>query len=271
MSLVMVEQGHLTLAKAVANETFYLAWGGIPVGIPTVFATIDWGTNGSSVYLKTAVDDVAARGVILTVYFQTAAGVYVAEKITLNATDSSIPVHGTKACKIPMAVSTPSAIASLRVMNAAEDVSATIAMPTVDLYGEIASWLVQDIPPLIDMDIDQLFMEHGRRLYSAQAYAFEDAVNGTIDANNTKWSLTAAPTRHLYLQFKFDSNDSPAAIVYQLAVFMNSVMLPNLPIGQKYFVPGEVADPGSIFMAENVQPIARNNATREMFEYIITF
>jgi len=271
MSLVMVNAGHLTLAKAVANETFYLAWGGIPNGIDQTYVNTIWATNGEVVQLRTTIDVPAARGAVITCYFQNAAGVYVTEKITLHDTDTTTPVQGTKACKIFMAAKTSVAIDSLIVENAAETLCAEVLMNAADIYGDITIWSISDAPPLIDMDIDELYQEFGRRRFTAQTYAYEDPINGTIDANETKWSLTETPTRHLYLQFKFDSSEAPAEILYQLGIFMNSTLIGELPADQRYFVPAEITDPGTIFMAENIKPVARNNATREMFEYIITF
>ncbi len=130
-------------------------------------------------------------------------------------------------------------------------------------------WQLEDNPPAPDDAAEALLLEIGRRLSTVKSYAMEDA-NGDIVANGTKWSKTNTPTRHVYLQFKFDADDASEEIIRQLGIFIGTI--PSAGNEQKhYLLPSDIETGGTLFMAENVKPIARNNATREMFEYIITF
>lgn len=215
-----------------------------------------------------------------------------------------------------------------------------------------------DIPAL-SVGTDDLYNEIGRRAPSVKRYAYEDP-NGGVIANGKRWTLTDTPTRNIYLQFKFDSTDSPDEVVYQKGLWMNTVTnvpktamtfhvvqtypagttairlnafsggvledllpVPNpsikfggrecllsnntsfrvlgldtatsmafttplpaeiapaetlrcseifgVPLGKLYLNPSDLLDKGLLFMVENNKPVYRDNATREMYEYVLTF
>lgn len=131
-------------------------------------------------------------------------------------------------------------------------------------------WGINNSPPVEDPNTNSLLQELGRRVAHAKSYAIED-VNGEIVANGTKWSLSNTPTRFIYLQFKFDDEDAAESIIYQLGIFIGTVKNPDVPEGKLYLLPSEIQDSGTLFMLENIVPIARNPSTRQIFEHVITF
>jgi hypothetical protein len=44
-----------------------------------------------------------------------------------------------------------------------------------------------------------------------------------------------------------------------------------LPVGQKFFVPSQVVEPGILLVLQNSVPIVRQPSTRETFEFVVTF
>lgn len=121
----------------------------------------------------------------------------------------------------------------------------------------------------LNFNILELINEVGRRQVTFKAYAFEDP-SGTIVAQGRTWSLSSTPTRHLYLQYKFDPGDASDKIIYQLGIFMGTVPT----VGNEnlqYLIPQQIQDFGTILTIENVEPYPRNPSTREMLEIVITF
>lgn len=241
MNMIMVEDGHTSLAQAMFNETFHMAWGGLTDDYPdkwtiedtppdyvllTETATLTKGTSGGSDVLPETPDSIVSVVAGETTYVQ---GTDYA--LSGNAVSWELP--------------------------GAEPVTGTAYQVT---YWYRVSLAMRHA----------LELEKGRRLVTLQTYAVEDP-HGSIIANGTKWSSTATPTRNMYLQFRFDADDAPTDIIYQLAIVMGTTPAAGVAPDKEYLLPSEIGNAGILFMAENVVPFARNPATREMFEYVITF
>ncbi|NSW86777.1 MAG: DUF4815 domain-containing protein [Syntrophobacteraceae bacterium] len=242
MNMIMVEDGHTSLAQALFDETFHMAWGGLPDDYPdkwtieetppdyvllTETATLTKGASGGLDALpKTPVDSIVSVVAGVTTYLQ---GTDYA--LSGNAVNWELP-------------------------GAEPETGVTYQVT----YRYRVSLALRHA----------LELEKGRRLVTLKTYAVEDP-NGSIIANGTKWSSTDTPTRNLYLQFKFDADDAPTDIIYQLGIFMGTTPAEGVAPDKQYLLPSEIGNAGILFMAENVAPFARNPATREMFEYVITF
>ena len=54
-------------------------------------------------------------------------------------------------------------------------------------------------------------------------------------------------------------------------LFVGTHTDPQLPVGQKFFVPSQVVEPGILLVLQNSVPIVRQPSTRETFEFVVTF
>ncbi len=127
-------------------------------------------------------------------------------------------------------------------------------------------------PPAESPSATALLAEVGRRTATQWAYVVPDPA-GTIEVTTGKFSLSPgnAPTNHLWVTANFDFTDAPGDVIREVAVFSDSEMVGGLPVGQKYFLPADVADPGIMVYLENITPIFRSPAIQENFEAVITF
>lgn len=131
-----------------------------------------------------------------------------------------------------------------------------------------ASWDTVLIPE--DTSKTALLNPVGYRKLTESAYCQPDAGGGIIVPTG-RFSISATPTNHLYLRFTFDFEDSPSASIRETAVFVDTVTAAGLPAGQMYFPPAQVTNPGTMLLAENIAKINRTAATRETFEFVVTF
>ncbi|MCL2020936.1 MAG: hypothetical protein FWG81_02240 [Betaproteobacteria bacterium] len=123
-----------------------------------------------------------------------------------------------------------------------------------------------------------LVNEIGRRALTLWQFVMPDdngaiTVNDVDDPSITKSfapSLGNVPTNHLYLLFNFDFLDAPAATIREIGVFIDTVVDPALPPGQKYFAPGELHNPGILLALEHLPFFNRQPSVRQTFEQVIT-
>lgn len=131
-----------------------------------------------------------------------------------------------------------------------------------------AAWDTTPVPESITAEA--LVAEVGRRKASYVAYCTPDT-NGSIIVPTGKFSESATPTKHLYMRFAFDFTDAPTSTIRELAVFVGTVTNAALPPGQMYFEPGQVTDPGTLLVVENIQKFERSASVRQTFEFVVTF
>lgn len=115
-----------------------------------------------------------------------------------------------------------------------------------------------------------LINEVGRRVVTQLAYVVPDAV-GAIVLPEGSFTLSATPTRHLYMRTDFDFNEATGAAIREIGVFIRTVTQAGLPALQKYFIPSQIVDPGRLIQLKNYQPIYRFPDNRERFEIVMTF
>ena len=241
MNMIMVKDGHIALAAAILNETQHLAWGTLPGDYPD-----KWGVEGN-------------------------APTYVLHRATETLTH--VEAGGTDRLSNPPASIEAVVYGETTYQAGADYLSAEDGVDWSPAGAEPDAGAEYSVTYVFRVDVADITVlegEVGRRPATVKNFAYEDP-NGTIVANDTTWSLTDTPTRHLYFQFKFDADDASAAVIYQLGIFLGTITGADVPAGQYYLAPGDTDDPGRLMMAENVQPFARHPATREMFEYVITF
>jgi hypothetical protein len=121
--------------------------------------------------------------------------------------------------------------------------------------------------------------EIGRRKITSWQFVVPDDENGTITVNDVadpsikkKFSPSPdnTPTNHLFLVFKFDFDDAPAATIREIGIFINTVTNPELPAGQMYFEPDDIVDPGILLAVGHMPFFNRQPSIRQTFEHVIT-
>lgn len=131
------------------------------------------------------------------------------------------------------------------------------------------SWV--EPPPLPTTTATALVKEVGRRAVTRVAFCTPDP-DGDIITVTGRYSETSTPTPHLYLLTKFDFEDASDKTIRELAVFMDTVVVSGLPVGQKYFTPSQIQDDGLLLVVDNLKRfVPRSPASRETFDLVITF
>ncbi len=128
-------------------------------------------------------------------------------------------------------------------------------------------WL--DTPPTEDTSSIELLAEVGRIKNLVKEYVILDE-NGVIEVDNLTWTISASRTKYIYLKFTFDQTQNSTDEIYQLGLFTDVV--PSVGHeADEYLQPTNIDDEGNILLIENQPVLFRNSATRETYEYIITF
>lgn len=94
---------------------------------------------------------------------------------------------------------------------------------------------------------------------------------GSISLPTGRYEVSATQTNYLYLRFTLDFEDVSTATIRETGIFLDTVTEAGLPSGQMFFLPGQVDDPGTLYLLEHVAAIIRTPATRETFEFVLTF
>ena len=126
------------------------------------------------------------------------------------------------------------------------------------------------LTPAPEVEQEALVAEIGRREVDEVAFVLADD-QGAIVAPTGRFTLSSAPTNHLFVRVRFDFLDAPDATIREQGLFVGTVTDENLPGGQRYFAPGELTDAGILLIAQNTVPIIRQPSTRETFEFVVTF
>lgn len=115
-----------------------------------------------------------------------------------------------------------------------------------------------------------LINEVGRRSVSTIRYCEPDE-NGSIIVPTGRFEESPVATNHLYMRFNFDFFDAPTASIREVAVFIGTELVPNLPGAQMYFEPADVDDPGILLIVERIARLDRSSSIRQSFEFVVTF
>lgn len=128
------------------------------------------------------------------------------------------------------------------------------------------------------VDATALTHELGRRTVRACSFCTPDengdivAPTGTDPEGNiitARYSLSDTPQPYLYIMASFDYGDASEATIRECGLFMDTVVSEACPEGQRYFVPGEVTDPGYLVLAQIFDsPIVRSASMRQSIEFV---
>lgn len=125
-------------------------------------------------------------------------------------------------------------------------------------------------PPAESTAQTALLREVGRRVVD-EVYFVSPAADGEIVVPTGRFSISTDPTNNLFIRVRFDFEDAATSTIREQALFVGTMTKPDLPAGQKYFVPTDIVDPGILLVLENSVPIVRQPSTRETFEFVVTF
>lgn len=240
MAMGMTDDGHIIHAKAMFSRTYHLGWGKLPEGYPDPWNLGDVPPIPTSVVVTETVER------------------------TTGATTDTLANTGV-----------------LKIISVTQG-EATYALTTdYTVNGNQIVWTSGGAAPADGTSysvtyryataaITALLSEIARRSPTLKEYVIEDP-NGDIVANDTTWSVVAYPTRHMYMQFKFDATEAVGQIIHQLGIFTDTVAKATVPVGQKYLLPADLEDFGKLYMIDNIEPFSRFAGKREIFEYVITF
>jgi hypothetical protein len=243
MSLGMTDRGHIIHAMSMFSQNFWLAWGNLPNGYP-----LPW-TIGETppVFDLLTIIETVTRGIGLGAH-DTLGNTGVTGIISINqgavfyAPGTNYTVSGNQ---ITWLASSPSPPAN----------SSTYTV--IYQYDSTA--------------ITSILSELGRRHVTIKDYAIRDDA-GPIQCNGQNWSLTGGtPTNAIYLNFSFDSSDAVGNIIYQIGLFVGTTLQAGVPGGTQYLLPAQILDPGSEYLAENLEPFSRFAGKREIFEIIVDY
>lgn len=130
-----------------------------------------------------------------------------------------------------------------------------------------AAWDTTPVPEPVSATA--LVDEVGRRVATSIGYCTPDPA-GEIVVPTGEFTASATPTNHLYLRFNFDFADASDKAIREAAVFIGTQVIEGLPIGQKYFLPSQIADGGILLALERFTKITRSPTVRQSFEFVLT-
>ena len=122
-----------------------------------------------------------------------------------------------------------------------------------------------DGAPTPTVEETALTAELGRRTVTQASYVEPDS-NGDIEFPESRYTISATPTRRIYLRIAFLQTEEPAATIREVGLFMGT----ETTEAGNYLEPGDVDDPGLLVVAYRFAGIPRSSARREVFEFVLT-
>ena len=159
----------------------------------------------------------------------------------------------------------------MAVLTTSGRTAMAIALKERDLH---LAWGVGDpdwdsAPIAESLAAESLTDEAGRVPVTYSGYAVPDVL-GIIEVPTGKFSESVTPTNHLYLRFDFGFADGATLTIREAGVFMDSEIATGLPPGQRYFLPVNVVDPGTLLALEHFPALVRSPLVRQQFEFVLT-
>lgn len=115
-----------------------------------------------------------------------------------------------------------------------------------------------------------LLREVGRRVVDEVHFVAADP-EGEIVVPTGRYRISSNPTNHMFVRVRFDFEDASTSTIREQGLFVGTQTDPALPLGQKFFIPAQITDPGILLVLQNSVPIVRQPSTRETFEFVVTF
>jgi hypothetical protein len=94
---------------------------------------------------------------------------------------------------------------------------------------------------------------------------------GTIEApDGSKWSISATPTKYLYLSFVLGFQDGPSEVLKELGLYLDPTYAAAVGAGQTYIPWASVTNAGNLLALERIAPLERAGV-RQTIVKLITF
>lgn len=132
-----------------------------------------------------------------------------------------------------------------------------------------SSWDASGTPPE-DINTAALMAPVGYRK-AAQVSFVTPNTQGGIVLPSGRYEVSQSQTNYLYLRFTLDFENASTATIRETGILLDTVVATGLPVGQMFFTPAQVTNPGTLYLLEHVPAIIRTPATRETFEFVLTF
>ena len=117
---------------------------------------------------------------------------------------------------------------------------------------------------------DNLIQVFGFKKAVSKIYVIEDE-NGSIRANDKKWSASLVPTRHVALQFYIDNADiEQGTVVRQVGLYINTI--PTDATNPNHFYSlNELTSQGELLVIENLTPFVHEIISSCNFTIVLSF
>ena len=107
---------------------------------------------------------------------------------------------------------------------------------------------------------------------AAQVEFVTSAASGAISLPSGRYDVSSADTNLLYCKFTLDFVDASSSTIRETGIFLDVITGSGLPAGQMFFdAATEVTSSGTLYLLEHLSSIIRTPATRETFEFVLTF
>ena len=154
-------------------------------------------------------------------------------------------------------------------VNAATGTLNRVITGTIPEGDEVAVSFMAGRPPE-DTGRTALLREVGRRVVDEVHFVSPDA-QGEIVVPTGRYTISIEPTNHLFVRVRFDFEDAATNTIREQGLFVGTETNAGLPVGQKFFIPAQIEEPGILLILQHSVPIVRQPSTRETFEFVVTF
>jgi hypothetical protein len=113
--------------------------------------------------------------------------------------------------------------------------------------------------------------EVGRRLVTDIAFVTPDAAGEIEMPNGDRYAPSATPTPWLYLRCTFGFTDAQGETLREMGVFFGTTNEAHVPIGQRYLLPADIAEPGKLYTLERRAAYPRSGSVRQVEEIVLPF
>jgi hypothetical protein len=127
-----------------------------------------------------------------------------------------------------------------------------------------------DGTPAESIGTSALMTPVGFRKAAQVSFVLPNAQGGIVLPSG-RYEVSQSQTNYLYLRFTLDFENASTATIRETGILLDTVVNPALPPGQMFFSASEVTNPGTLYLLEHVPAIIRTPATRETFEFVLTF
>ncbi|MBF5003368.1 hypothetical protein [Diaphorobacter caeni] len=113
--------------------------------------------------------------------------------------------------------------------------------------------------------------EIGRRLASEVSYVIPATeVDSEIEMpGGQHYKRSAEPSPFLYVRATFSFEEAQGETVRECGVFFGTVAKAEVPAGQRYLTPGQLADAGELYSLEYRTPVLRSGTVKGHEEIVI--